>query len=222
MTEAVGLYRRLLCAYGPQGWWPAEKPFEVIVGAMLVQRTAWRNAALAIDQLRRDDLLEPDRIARLDEAALAELIRPAGFWRIKSVRLRSVARAICSAGGLAKLRRRETADLRDFFMAVHGIGEETADAILLYAFGRPVVVVDAYLRRLVSRVEGSPERMTRRADRQLRQTIAAALTGVSELNEWHALVVEHGKAHCRTRPVCGGCCLYEICRTGARERQSPL
>lgn len=215
MTSPAQLYQRLMQTYGPQGWWPAEDAFEVIAGAVLVQRTAWRNAELAIDNLRRDRLLSPQAVAGLSTAELARLIRPAGFWRIKSERLHSVARAIASVGGIAPLTGLGTDELRNFLLGIHGVGEETADAILLYAFGRPVVVVDAYLRRLMSRVNGEPAASRRGGDRALRTVIARSLTTADELNEWHALVVEHGKAQCRVRPSCEGCCLRAACRTGS-------
>lgn len=212
MTNIAELFRRLFAHYGPQGWWPSSSgAFETMTGAVLVQRTSWNNAALAITRLAERRLLAPAPMHALQMAELADAIRPAGFYNLKAARLKNMARFVISAGGLSALRARSTVELRRSLLAVDGIGEETADAILLYAFDRPAVVVDAYYRRLVGRLKGGA--VPRDAD--IRCSTEEFIADSPSLNELHALIVEHGKSHCASRPVCDGCCLREMCATGA-------
>ena len=206
-------YRRLLAEYGPQAWWPAEDSAEIVVGAVLVQRTAWRNAELAIASLRRAGLLSLKSLAGSRTGHLATLVRPAGFPDVKASRLKGIARAFVSAGSFATLSRKSTDDLREFLLSLAGIGEETADAILLYAFDRPVLVVDAYLRRICARLRGREQPVRRQTDARLREAAASALESAADLNEFHALIVAHAKARCRSTPDCAGCCLGARCRT---------
>lgn len=205
------VWERLLEDYGPQGWWPAESRFEIIVGAVLVQRTAWRNAALAIENLRRAEALSPEAVAKLDAARLQVLIRPAGFYRVKAERLRVLADFIIAAGGLAQLDRLDTQALRKRFIAQHGIGAETADAILGYAFARPVFVVDAYARRLFGRFLGEKV-----SDQMLKRRCESELQSVDRLNELHALIVVHSQRRCGTDPECAACGLIDACALAQR------
>lgn len=198
----------LLEQHGPQAWWPAESRFEIIVGALLVQRTAWKNAALAIDNLKRADVLAAERIADLDVLELQTLVRPAGFFKAKAARLKAIAAFIESVGGVEALDRERTDTLRERLLEQPGIGPETADAILGYAFERPVFVVDAYARRLLGRLgvlgEGS-------SDRTLRQDCTAAIPSVRKLNELHALIVVHCQRCCLPVPNCQICLLRPRC-----------
>lgn len=204
-------FERLAASYGPQHWWPAEHAFEVMVGAVLVQRTSWHNAELAVGALRDEGLLQPELLARADEPELCALIRSAGFYRAKARRLVGLARFVERAGGLSALARIETPALRQQLLELDGIGPETADAILLYCFDRPVCVVDAYLRRWFGRMSGQ----TDIADDELRRRITAQLREASELNEFHALIVEHGKRYCTARPRCDACGFRQQCAYAA-------
>ncbi len=205
-------FERLLARFGPQGWWPAETPFEVCVGAILVQGTSWRNAELALDALRGDDRLCFERLRRLDTGRLSRLIRPVGFHRVKARRLAALLEFLEDRyeGDAARMAETETAVLQPALLAVPGIGPETADAIALYAAGKPVFVVDAYARRIFSRL-GMIERDV--AHKEIQQWAAGQLGEDSDLyNEYHALIVALGKTTCRRRPRCGECPLLERCR----------
>ena len=203
------IFDRLAAAYGPQGWWPARGPFEMMAGALLTQRTAWRNAELAIASLRRAGALSPEVLAVLPTPALEALVRPAGTFRAKAVRLRALARWYVEAGGREPLMQRPTPELRSELLGLPGIGPETADDILVYVFARPVFVVDTYARRIFSRYGWA--RGDEPYDR-LSATVAGALhRDATALGELHALLVEHGKRHCRATPRCPGCPLAAQC-----------
>lgn len=205
-----GVYRKLTHAYGAQRWWPADSPFEVMVGAILTQNTAWINVQQAIDNLKTEHHLDAQAIADAHPARLARLLRPSGYFNVKSKRLRNFCRWYLSAGGVPALRRVETDQLRRSLLAISGIGPETADDILLYAFGRPVFVIDAYTRRILARI-GLIDGDERYDD--LRREIESALGADAVLfNEYHALLVRHGKDVCRkNRPRCSECCLAARC-----------
>jgi endonuclease-3 related protein len=199
------LYSALHARYGPQGWWPARTPFEVAVGAVLTQHTAWTGAARAIANLRGTRRLDARRLAALPAPALGRLIRPAGTWRLKARRLLALTSFLLKqAGGRPeRLQRAPLELLRGELLAVPGIGPETADAILLYAMGRPVFVADAYTRRVLSRHRIVPAHGDYEA---LRGFLEASLPRDPALfNELHALLVAVAKAHCRARPHCEGC-----------------
>ncbi len=204
------LFERLSAAYGPQHWWPGDSRFEIMVGAVLTQNTAWSNVEKAIGRLKADQALEPTVIDGLAAGELAELIRPAGYFNVKAHRLQSLCRFVLEAGGVDALADIGTAELRERLLAVHGVGPETADDILLYAFGRPVFVVDAYTRRLGERMgllNGSENYET------VRGLFESALgLDMPLFNELHGLIVHHAKYFCRKRPLCNGCCLQADCR----------
>ncbi len=208
-SKLRAIFDRLAAAYGPQGWWPARGPFEMMAGALLTQRTAWRNAELAIASLRRAGALSPEVLAVLPTPALEALVRPAGTFRAKAARLRALARWYVEAGGREPLMRRPTPELRSELLGLPGIGPETADDILVYVFARPVFVVDTYARRIFSRYGWA--RGDEPYDR-LSATVAGALRrDATVLGELHALLVEHGKRHCRATPRCPGCPLAAQC-----------
>lgn len=206
-------YARLLDAYGPQHWWPGDTPFEVMVGAILTQNTAWSNVERAIANLKASGRLSCRGILSLGDATLAELIRPAGYFNVKARRLKALCAFLADRGmAAAPERLRALAplpDLRRQLLAVHGVGEETADSILLYALGLPVFVVDAYTRRIFSRlglIAGDEPYAC------IQQSFEAALPReVALYNEYHALIVHHGKTVCRPRPRCHACPLHGIC-----------
>ena len=197
------VYRQLFRAYGPQHWWPGDTPLEIAVGAILTQNTAWANVEKAMAVLRSRRLLSLEKLARLTPAELAPLIRSAGFYNIKAVRLAGFLQWLKALGGFPGLRRIPTRTLRPLLLACNGVGPETADSILLYALGRPVFVVDAYTRRILSRygLTAGDEPYE-----DLRRWFESSLPRSRQLyNEYHALLVRLAKANCRSRPLCGSC-----------------
>jgi endonuclease-3 related protein len=203
------VYRALHGAFGPQHWWPADSPFEVMVGAVLTQNTAWDNVEKAIANLRAHGRLDAQAIVRARHDHLAGWLRPSGYFNIKAARLKNFCRWYLEAGGHERLQQLETGALRRALLSINGVGHETADDMLLYAFERPVFVIDAYTRRLLARLG------LFRGDEpydELRLAIEHELGhDVALFNEFHALIVRHAKAHCRVRPRCTGCVLRAGC-----------
>ncbi len=214
-----GVYTALRACFGPQRWWPAETPFEVMVGAILTQNTAWTNVEQALTRLRSRIPLSAQGILSLDGPSLADALRPSGYFNIKAQRLRGFCEAYVEAGGLTALAARGTPELRAWLLSIKGIGPETADDILLYAFDRPVFVVDAYTRRIFARLgmldRGPPDSAQsgkKMGYEPIRQTFEQALGPDVELfKEYHALIVSQGKTVCRQRPLCGRCALRGDC-----------
>jgi endonuclease-3 related protein len=207
------IYRRLYDCYGPQYWWPADSAFEMMIGAILTQSAAWRNVEKAIANLRNERLLSPDSLRQVNHTRLAELIRPCGYYNVKAMKLKSLARwlkEVCS-DDLDKLFRLDTSALRRMLISVHGVGEETADSILLYAAGKPVFVIDAYTRRIIDRLGMSPQVRTYTAYQML--FLDNIATEVGRFQEYHALLVRLAKDACRRKPLCRECCLKDICPT---------
>ncbi|NEX20091.1 endonuclease III domain-containing protein [Thiorhodococcus mannitoliphagus] len=206
---ARGVFQTLFGAYGPQHWWPADSPFEVMVGAVLTQNTAWTNVERALQRLRDLDALAPEAILALPMEGLAEALRPAGYFNVKARRLSAFCQHYVASGGFEALSALETAALRRSLLDVNGVGPETADDMLLYAFERPVFVVDAYTRRIFSRLgllDGDE------VYEAIRKHFESALgPDVPLFNEYHALVVRHGKEVCKTRPNCAECVLRSRC-----------
>ncbi|MBI4497489.1 MAG: endonuclease [Chloroflexi bacterium] len=206
-------YRRLLAAYGPQGWWPGDGPWEVMVGAVLTQHTAWRNVERALFNLKADGPLTPERLRTLSCEELAERLRPAGTFRVKAARLQALL-SWCARwdDDLDRMAHASPEALREELLAVPGIGPETADAILLYALGIPYFVVDAYARRIFGRLGLGPAGGTYAVYQAwLHHELPAS---AEEHGEYHALLVHHAKVACRTVPRCAGCCLLPLCPTG--------
>jgi len=206
-----GYYRRLLAAYGPQHWWPARTRFEVILGAILTQNTAWVNVERALFNLRREKLLTPEAIEAVSGARLARLLRPSGYFRQKAQTLKAFVQFLRAqyAGSLTKMFRNPTELLRQQLLAVRGIGPETADAILLYAGKHPVFVVDAYTRRMLERHQLAH---TKLSYEQIRKLFEQNLPQNASLyNELHALIVRTGKEYCRkSNPNCRDCPLHDL------------
>ena len=206
----MSLYDRLYKEYGPQNWWPAESAFEVMVGAILTQNTAWSNVERAIINLKDRGVLTLDAIDNLDHQELAEFIRPSGYFNIKAQRLKNLCRWTMAQGGLSSLAQHPTPELRDGLLAVKGVGPETADDILLYAFNRPVFVIDTYTRRLLRKlrlINGNESYET------LRSGFESCLNGREQLyNEYHALIVRHAKQKCTVEVDCQHCRIEEPIR----------
>jgi len=210
-NRLLDVYDRLFAAYGPQHWWPGDSAFEVIVGAILTQSAAWTNVERALRDLKAAGALSPEGVASLPEGELAGLIRPSGYYKAKARKLTAVVRLLDwdYGGDLDGMLASPTDEVREALLSTHGIGPETADSILLYAARRPVFVIDAYTRRTFSRLGFAPERDNYDGWQRL---FAESMPSHSPLfNEYHALVVRHGKDVCRKRPLCGQCPLSSIC-----------
>ena len=203
------VYNALFKYYGPQRWWPADTPFEVMVGAILTQNTAWTNVERAIGNLKVNHCLSPESILASRPKQLAQWLQPSGYFNIKAKRLRNFCQWYVENGQHKQLRHWDTHALRAGLLSINGVGPETADDMMLYAFGRPVFVIDTYTRRLFSRlalVEGNE------GYEHLRQLCEAKLPRDAQLlNEYHALIVQHAKEFCRKRPVCSQCFLRMRC-----------
>jgi endonuclease-3 related protein len=206
----IEIYKLLLDRFGSQHWWPGETQFEIITGAILTQNTAWPNVEKAIANLKAACLLTPEKLYNIPTPKLAGLIKPAGYFNIKAKRLKNFLTWLFEHydGRLTNLRSVDTSRLREELLAIKGIGPETADSILLYAFGREVFVVDAYTARVAVRhklIEPSVDYDG------LQQLFQANLPSYVRLfNEFHALLVKLGKAFCRPRPKCSGCPLEKL------------
>jgi len=197
------VYERLFTTYGPQYWWPANSAFEILVGAILTQNTAWSNVEKAIANLVSAGSLNADIINTLTDDKLAEFIRPSGYFNIKAKRLKNFCRWFDYKGGFEFLEQLDTQTLRISLLEINGIGPETADDILLYAFNRPVFVIDTYTRRLFSKlnvINGDEQYET------LREWFEKTLTpNVPLYNEYHALIVRHAKEKCLKNNSCRHC-----------------
>lgn len=206
----LDIYRKLFSAFGPQHWWPARTPFEVMVGAILTQNTNWGNVERAMANLKATDVLTPERINATTFLRLTRLIRPSGFYNQKTQRLKTLAHFLLERydGDIRKVRREEVSKVRGELLALDGIGPETADSILLYALGKPVFVIDAYTRRVFSR-HGFLSEKQGYSDWQ--GLFESELPRDEKLfNEYHALIVRLAKTHCRQRPLCDECPLSNI------------
>lgn len=194
------IYNLLFERYGKQEWWPVtskNKEFEVCVGAILTQNTAWSNVEKAIKNLKENNLLSKEAILKVDIKKLAELIKPAGYFNQKARKLKEFSNF---SGEIT----------RENLLNIWGIGPETADSILLYAFNEPIFVIDAYTKRIFSRIGFKEESYD-----ELQKLFMSKLTKDFKLfNEYHALIVKLAKEHCKTKPECVNCQLNKICQTG--------
>jgi endonuclease-3 related protein len=208
----IQIFDRLLTAYGPQSWWPADTPFEMMVGAILTQNTAWTSAEKAISNLKTEISLTPEEIGGMDPDRLQEAVRPSGYFRQKAERLHVLSRFVLDRydGKLSEVRKVSTGNLREQLLSLKGIGPETADSILLYALERPVFVIDAYTVRLFSRLGFCGEKVKYDGAQALFMDNLEPDTTL--FNEYHALIVVHSKRTCSKRaPRCGDCSLYDMC-----------
>lgn len=199
------LYDRLFAAFGPQHWWPGETPFEIAVGAILTQNTNWANVERAITNLKQAKRLTCKTMLALSDGDLAELIRPAGYFNVKTRRLKAFLTYLNSGhgGSMTRMKKHELRRLRAELLSVHGIGPETADSILLYALNKPTFVIDAYTKRVLSR-HGMLSYSEDYHAFQARFHTALAQE-VSLYNEFHALFVRVGKEFCKPTPRCESC-----------------
>lgn len=199
------MFHLLLDRFGPQHWWPGETVLEMMIGAILTQNTNWNNVEKAILNLKNDNLLSVDALEAVSVARLAERVRPAGYFNIKSARLKNLIQYVVEryGGDLGNLLEEETHDLREGLLSIKGVGPETADSILLYAAKRPVFVIDAYTHRILTRHGLAEEQAT--YDELQEQFMDHLPPDVPLFNEFHALIVRTGKEYCRRKQVCVRC-----------------
>jgi len=186
-------------------WWPGETPFEIAIGAILTQNTNWANVQKAINNLKKEGLLNPEELVKISTDKLSLLIKPSGYYNIKAKRIRAFLDFLMTnyQGNMEALKAHEMDILREQLLAIHGIGPETADSILLYAIEKPVFVIDSYTKRVLSR-HGILEHNSSYAEYQ--SLFHKELKKDVELfNEFHALFVKIGKDYCKTSPLCSGC-----------------
>lgn len=209
----IDIYHRLYEAYGPQSWWPGETPFEVIVGAILTQQVSWTSVERAIAALNAEGLLEPKALSQVSVERIASLVRPTIYYNEKAKKLKAFLDFLKTRhnGDLNELFSLRVDKLRAELLSVRGIGEETADSIILYAAGKLSFVVDAYTRRILTRLGLINGKETYG---QIRKLFMDNLPpDVKLYNEYHALIVHHGKKRCLKRtPRCAGCPLRDLCR----------
>ncbi len=208
------IYRRLYDSYGPQHWWPGETRLEIILGAILTQATSWTNVEKALVNLKSGGLLSTEALRDIPETDLAAVIRPSGYFNAKARKVKAFMDHLWDryGGDLDSLLSQETSVLRGDLLAIHGIGDETADDILLYAAEKPSFVIDGYTRRVLKRLRLAPESESYVAYQRLFHE--ALPHDPSLYNEYHALLDRHAKEMCKKDPICDGCCLLELCHTG--------
>lgn len=206
------IYHRLMARYGPQHWWPAEEPLEVIIGAILTQSAAWGNVEKAISSLKAAGALSLKVLRQLSLPEVAAIIRPCGYYQAKALKLKSLADWLGEyyRDDLGKLFAQEIDSLRQQLLSIYGIGQETADSIILYAANQPIFVIDAYTRRIISRLGLAPDRNSYSTYQSFFMDNLPA--DVRRFNEYHALLVQLAKDVCRKHPVCLNCCLTKFCQ----------
>ncbi|MBW2557472.1 MAG: endonuclease III domain-containing protein [Deltaproteobacteria bacterium] len=199
------IYKTLNEHFGELYWWPGESPFEMAVGAILTQNTNWKNVEIAIAKLKEADLLNPIRLYTAEDSVVADLIRSSGYYNIKTKRLKAFLRFLQEeyACKMGEMFNEELWTLREKLLGVNGIGEETADSILLYGGGKPIFVVDAYTRRILERHDIIPR------DRSYKEIQTLFMENLPQdtplYNQYHALLENTGKHFCRKKSLCSGC-----------------
>ena len=211
MNKIKDIVGFLMKAYGHQHWWPAgdkNREEEIIIGAILTQNTAWTNVEKAIDNLRKNKLINFKKINKINSKKLANLIKSSGYYNQKARKLKAFSNFMKKYDyNLKKIENKE--NLREELLRIHGIGNETADSILLYALNKPIFVVDAYTKRVMHRLKLADENASYDAVQKL---FAENLPKDAKLsNEYHALLVKLGKDVCKKKPVCHKCPLADIC-----------
>lgn len=214
MKKLTDIYEKLYRHFGPRHWWPStDGPFEVIIGAILTQNTAWSNVEKAISNLKKEKALIPRKLKAVPQKKLAKLIRSSGFFNEKAKKLKHFLDFLFGQyeGSIFRMKREKLPILREKLLSVKGIGPETADSILLYALDKPIFVIDAYTKRILSRHSLAREDATYD---ELQQLFMDNLKpDVKLFNEYHALIVETGKQFCKTKnPNCGACPLGNLRR----------
>ena len=216
MNALLKIYKKLYRCFGPQNWWPGDNPFEIAVGAILTQNTNWGNVEQAIQNLKEHAVFSVDGIYGLSVRELASLIKPAGYFNVKAQRLRSFLEFLSNDyhGRMTNMMLEDADHLRARLLQVHGIGPETADSILLYALEKPLLVIDAYTKRVLSRhgimaSEKSYDEFQALFHNSLKRD-------VRQYNEYHALFVRVGKTFCKkSKPLCEKCPLNDMLLSAA-------
>ena len=216
------IYRRLYQRYGPQHWWPGDSRLEIVLGAILTQRAAWTNVEKALSNLKTAGLLSIATLGSIPEAELATLLKPSGYFNAKARKVKAFISHLWDNydGDLEAFLSRDATGLRVELLSIHGIGEETADDILLYAAVKPSFVIDSYTRRIFTRLGLAPGDQSYAAFQELFHRVLPADAAL--YNEYHALLDRHAKETCKVQPLCRGCCLLELCPTGASLLTLPL
>lgn len=215
------VYYLLLKRYGEQGWWPIsgiykkrkrlneKQILEVCIGAILAQNTSWGNAAKALENIKKKNLFDISLLNNIDKRELSYIIKSSGFYKQKAKTIKNLIRFL-SKNSIFSLRKQSRLELRNNLLKINGIGKETADSILLYAFNKPMFVVDAYTKRIFSRIgicndDVSYDYLQKYFHRYISKSAVI-------FNEFHALIVKHAKEHCRKVPICEGCIISRICK----------
>lgn len=209
INRVLKIYDALYKHYGPQSWWPGDDWFEVTIGAILTQNTSWKNVEKAIENLKFEGVLSPQKLCDLEENRLSNLIKPAGFYNVKSKRIKNFLNWLKQYDfDLEKIKEKDFLRLRNELLSIKGIGNETADSILLYAFEYPIFVVDAYTKRMFKRLglvdSDAYEKVQTFFENNLKRDLKL-------YNEYHALIVKHSKDICKKTPKCDDCFLKEEC-----------
>jgi endonuclease-3 related protein len=205
----INIYQILFEKFGPQSWWPGESKEEIIIGAILTQNTNWNNVDRAINNLKRHSLLDFTRLSEISEEELCRLIRPAGYYNQKAERLKAIAQFF-QTNPLNKCNHLSIQEIREKLLSIKGIGEETADSILLYAFDKPMFVVDAYTKRIFYRLGFFQDNISYK---EAQDFFMKHIKPDARLyNEYHALLVKLGKEFCKRKPKCEGCILNHLCK----------
>lgn len=208
----LDIYNLLSNHYGEQKWWPAESPFEVVIGAILTQNTNWRNVEIAIKNLKEHNLLDPFKIYQINNDILKNNIKPTGFYNQKATYLKNICKFIIDElnGDITNLKKLTTIEARNKLLNIKGVGFETADSILLYAVKIPVFIIDLYTKRFLTRINISlPNNNYNDIQKYITENIN---NDVNLFSEFHALIVEHSKRYCRKKPICSSCFLNSYCK----------
>lgn len=214
-VDLMKVYHGLYAQYGPQHWWPAESQLEVVLGAILTQSAAWGNVEKALVRLKAADCWSVESLRDVEEGRLAEIIRPSGYFNAKARKLKAFVSHLWEHhnGDLAGMLSQCGAELRAELLSIYGIGDETADDIVLYAGEHPFFVIDSYTKRILGRLGITPNTTTYAGYQQLFHQ--GLPSDVALYNEYHALLDRHAKEACRKRfPACETCCLRDMCATG--------
>ena len=216
-AKLVDIYDRFYAAYGPQHWWPGDGPFEVIAGAILTQSAAWTNVEMALANMKSAGCWSLAAVHHLPEEDLASLVRSSGYFNAKARKLKAFAAHVTVNydGDLARFLAKPLDPLREELLSIHGIGEETADDIMVYAAGQPSFVIDTYTRRIMDRMDMTPD-ATKPKYADYQSVFHNHIPQETQLyNEFHALWDHHAKEACtKLSPRCEGCCLLDLCPTG--------
>ena len=210
----IDIYKLLFNYYGTQKWWPAESPFEVVVGAILTQNTNWKNVELAIRNLKKHNLLNPIKLYNANNDILKNNIKPAGFYNQKAIYLKNICKFIIDElkSDITNLKQSATIEeARTKLLNIKGVGFETADSILLYAVKIPVFIIDLYTKRFLTRINISiPNNNYNDIQKYITDNINS--DDIYLFSEFHALIVVHSKKYCRKKPLCSRCFLNSYCK----------